>query len=86
MFKLKEMICDKATANIKKSQEKDQFYYNKKYLDTKICNISTWKYYKVLQFNEYILLIVMKCNLIIYFDSLGVNYGYPWPCVDEEQP
>ena len=33
MFKLKEMICDKATANIKRSQVKDQFYYNKKHPD-----------------------------------------------------
>ena len=29
-----------------------------------------------------ILLIMMKCNFIMYFDSLGVNYGYP--CAEEE--
>ena len=38
MFKLKEMICDKATANIKKSQEKDQFYYKKKHSDPNVCS------------------------------------------------
>ena len=41
IFKLKEIIYDKATANIKKSQKKDQFYYNKKHPDPKVCKIST---------------------------------------------
>ena len=41
MFKLKEIICDKATANIKKFQEKDQFYYKKKHPDLRVCKILT---------------------------------------------